>query len=82
MSYKNEYNKWLKSGDENTKAELAQIKDEAEIRERFYRNLEFGTGGLRGIIGAGTNRINNHVVARASYGLAQYIKKQTKDITL
>lgn len=82
MSYKDEYKKWLELADENTKAELAKIKDEGEIRERFYRNLEFGTGGLRGIIGAGTNRINNHVVARASYGLAQYIKKQTKNIAL
>lgn len=71
-----EYNKWLTSLylDKETKQELLSIKeDEEEIKDRFYKNLEFGTGGLRGIIGAGTNRINEYTVRRATFGLANYI---------
>ncbi len=64
----------------DTKKELEQIKDNpAEIEERFYRNLEFGTGGLRGIIGAGTNRINIYTVRKASQGLANYLVKNVGD---
>ena len=63
--------------DENTKAELAAIKDnQAEIEDRFYRQLEFGTGGLRGVIGAGTNRMNIYTVRQATQGLANYILSQ------
>ena len=58
MNYKEKYKTWLENDlfDENTKNELRSIKDEKEIEDRFYKNLEFGTGGLRGIIGAGSNR--------------------------
>ena len=59
---------------ESTREELLAIKgDDKEIEERFYRDLEFGTGGLRGVLGAGTNRMNIYTVAKASAGLAQYI---------
>jgi phosphoglucomutase len=63
-----------------TRKELEQIKDNpAEIEERFYRDLEFGTGGLRGVIGAGTNRMNIYTIRRASQGLANYISKNVQD---
>lgn len=78
MNYKEIYNQWVtdKYFDEFTRSELESIKDdENEIKERFYKNLEFGTAGLRGIIGAGTNRINDYTVARATFGLANYILK-------
>ena len=62
--------------DEETKQELLAIRnDEAEVEDRFYRELEFGTGGLRGVIGAGTNRMNKYTVRKATQGLANYIKK-------
>ncbi len=62
--------------DEDTKKELLSIRnDEKEVEDRFYQELEFGTGGLRGVIGAGTNRMNKYVVRKASQGLANYIKK-------
>ena len=70
------YDFWMKNDyfDADTKKELEQIKDNpGEIEERFYRDLEFGTGGLRGIIGAGTNRINIYTVRKASQGLASYL---------
>ena len=73
------YEFWLNDPyfDEETKQELRAIEDDAaEIEERFYRNLEFGTGGLRGIIGAGTNRMNLYTVRRATQGLANYILKE------
>ena len=73
------YNEWLSNPyfDEETKAELKAIEgDENEIKERFYMDLEFGTAGLRGIIGAGINRMNIYVVRRATQGLANYIIKQ------
>lgn len=76
--YMKVYEEWCKSSffDADTKEELVVIKDdEKEIRERFSCDLEFGTAGLRGIIGAGTNRMNNYVVARATQGLANYIIK-------
>ena len=74
--YMKTYEQWVNSSffDEETTKELQSIAgDEAEIRERFYSDLEFGTAGLRGIIGAGTNRMNKYVVARATQGLANYI---------
>lgn len=79
MKYLEEYNAWLKDPyfDEATRKELESIKDDdKEIRERFFKNLEFGTGGLRGILGAGINRMNIYTVRRATQGLANYIIKQ------
>lgn len=79
MNYLDEYKKWCESSafDEETKNELLKIKDnDAEIEDRFYKELEFGTAGLRGIIGAGTNRMNKYVVGKATQGLANYILKQ------
>ena len=76
MNYKEEYNFWLTDDyfDEATKEELKSISgDEKEIEERFYKELEFGTGGLRGVIGAGTNRMNIYTVRKATQGLANYI---------
>ena len=81
MEYKAAYEEWLGSTyfDEATKKELEAIKDnDAEIRERFYADLEFGTGGLRGIIGAGTNRMNIYTVRKATQGLANYIVRMEK----
>ncbi|MRN26763.1 phospho-sugar mutase, partial [Romboutsia ilealis] len=78
MDYKERYNEWLSNPyfDADTKAELASIReDENEIKERFYTDLEFGTAGLRGIIGAGTNRMNIYTVRKATQGLANYIIK-------
>ena len=78
MGYMETYKEWLENPyfDEATKKELAAIEgDEKEIKERFYADLEFGTGGLRGIIGAGTNRMNIYVVRKATQGMANYIKK-------
>ncbi|WP_113672650.1 phospho-sugar mutase [Vallitalea guaymasensis] len=77
MDYLKEYNMWLDNDyfDEETKKELREIKDnDMEIQERFYKELEFGTGGLRGIIGAGNNRMNIYTVRKATQGLANYIK--------
>ena len=79
MGYKEQYMQWLESDymDEATKEELRQIAgDEKEIEERFYTELEFGTAGLRGIIGAGCNRMNEYTVRKATQGLANYIIKQ------
>ena len=79
MEYLNEYKKWCTSDvfDEETKKELLNIKnDTKEIEDRFYKELEFGTAGLRGIIGAGTNRMNIYTVGKATQGLANYIKKK------
>ena len=79
MNYKEIYENWLNDDyfDDNTKNELLKIKDnEKEIEERFYKDLEFGTGGLRGIIGAGTNRVNIYTISRATQGLAEYILAQ------
>ncbi|RKJ44990.1 phospho-sugar mutase [bacterium 1XD8-76] len=79
MDYKEQYNFWLSDAyfDEATKKELQGIADnEGEIEDRFYKDLEFGTGGLRGVIGAGTNRMNIYTVRKATQGLANYILKQ------
>lgn len=79
MNYKDTYNDWLQNPyfDETTKEELRAIADdEKEIEDRFYRQLEFGTGGLRGVIGAGTNRMNIYTVRQATQGLANYIISQ------
>ena len=79
MNYLEEYKKWCESPefDEETKKELLAIKDdEKEIEDRFYKELEFGTAGLRGVIGAGTNRMNQYTVGKATQGLANYILEQ------
>ena len=79
MSYKDIYNEWIESSyfDEDTKNELRGIADdEKEIKERFYKSLEFGTGGLRGIIGAGTNRMNVYTVRKATRGICRYIDRK------
>ena len=81
MDYREVYEQWIANPyfDEATKEELKNIADdENEIKERFYMDLEFGTAGLRGIIGAGTNRMNIYVVRRATQGLANYIAKVDK----
>ena len=76
MDYKEKYKEWLDSPviDEETKAELRAITDDKELFDRFYMQLEFGTAGLRGVIGAGENRMNTYTVRRATQGLANYIK--------
>jgi len=79
MGFMDEYRFWLEDDyfDQNTKDELNAIRDdEKEIEERFYKELEFGTGGLRGVIGAGTNRMNIYTVRKATQGLANFILKQ------
>ncbi len=79
MGYMEDYNFWLNDAyfDRDTKNELLAIReDEKEIEDRFYRELEFGTGGLRGVIGAGTNRMNLYTVRKATQGLANFILKQ------
>lgn len=76
MYYKDKYNEWLAFADENTKAELERITDEKEIEDRFYKDLAFGTGGLRGIMGAGSNRMNRYTVGKATLGLARYLKSK------
>lgn len=79
---KDEYNRWclLAKEDIDLVNELSSIKeDESKIEDAFYRDLEFGTGGLRGVIGAGTNRMNIYVVRKASQGLANYVNKNFKD---
>ena len=81
MDYREVYEQWLANPyfDDATKEELKNIaEEENEIKERFYMDLEFGTAGLRGIIGAGTNRMNIYVVRRATQGLANYIAKVGK----
>lgn len=74
MGYKETYKDWLSWADDETKKELSALHDEKEIEDRFYRDLEFGTAGLRGIMGAGTNRMNRYTVARATKGLSEYLK--------
>lgn len=75
MTYKEKYQQWL-TFDEDTNAELSAITDEKEIEDRFYKDLAFGTGGLRGIMGAGSNRMNKYTVGKATYGLSKYIKSK------
>lgn len=82
MGYMENYKKWCEDTyfDEATRAELKAIEgNDKEIQERFYKDLEFGTGGLRGIIGAGTNRLNIYTVSKATQGFADYIIKQGED---
>ncbi|WP_346889437.1 phospho-sugar mutase [Clostridium sp. UBA1056] len=76
MDYRNKYELWINSPeiDEETKAELKSIADETDLEDRFYKDLEFGTGGLRGIIGAGSNRLNIYTVGKATQGFANYLK--------
>ena len=78
MGYRDLFNEWL-SLDSDTRNELLSIEDEKELEDRFYKDLEFGTGGLRGIMGAGSNRMNKYTVARASLGLANYFNSKKKD---
>ena len=74
MNIKEKYNAWLAFADEKTKQELISVSgDEKELEDRFYKDLAFGTGGLRGIMGAGSNRMNVYTVGRATLGLANYL---------
>ncbi|WMJ81170.1 phospho-sugar mutase [Clostridium sp. MB40-C1] len=81
MRYTEKYEKWLNSEiiDENTKEELRNIDDEKELEDRFYKDLEFGTGGLRGKIGAGANRMNIYTVKKTTQGFAQYLLDKYKN---
>lgn len=82
MDYIKMYNSWLESEycDEDTKKELLSIADnELEIKSRFRKNVEFGTGGLRGVLGAGTNRINKYIIRKVTRGLADYVKSHGKE---
>lgn len=77
MNYKDKYNLWL-GFDNDTKTELLSIADdEKEIEDRFYKDLAFGTGGLRGIMGAGSNRMNKYTVGKASLGIANYLNSKS-----
>lgn len=76
MDYKEKYAQWLDFADDETKAELLSIKDEKELEDRFYKDLAFGTGGLRGVMGAGSNRMNKYTVGKATLGLARYLKSK------
>ncbi|HZG87367.1 phospho-sugar mutase [Paenibacillus sp.] len=81
-SFEEAYQRWLNDPniDEATKEELRGLEGQTkEIEDRFYRDLEFGTGGLRGVIGAGTNRMNRYTVAKATQGLAQYVRSVAGD---
>ncbi|WP_040211952.1 phospho-sugar mutase [Clostridium polynesiense] len=80
MNYKDRYNYWMNSDiiDEKFKTELKSIMDDSEIEDRFYKDLDFGTGGLRGVIGAGSNRMNKYTVSKATQGLADYINSNCK----
>ncbi len=79
--YKEKYDNWINSSiiDENIKEELRNISDEKEIEDRFYKDLDFGTGGLRGIIGAGSNRMNIYTVSKATQGFANYLNGRFKN---
>lgn len=82
MNYKENYKEWCENPyfDEEIREELTEIaEDDEEIKDRFYRDLEFGTGGLRGVIGAGTNRMNIYTVRKATQGLANFIIKEGKE---
>ena len=79
MDYLEKYNQWISDDyfDADTKKELLELKgNDSEIKDRFYKDLEFGTGGLRGVLGAGNNRMNLYTVRKATQGLANYILKQ------
>ncbi len=81
MNYKEKYNAWINSDfiNEETKNELRSISDEKDIEDRFYQDLDFGTGGLRGVIGAGSNRMNIYTVAKATQGFANYLNDSFKN---
>ena len=82
MNYMDKYKEWVNNSyfDKETKEELLSLEgNEKEIEDRFYKDLEFGTAGLRGVIAAGTNRINIYTVRRATFGLANYIIKNTTE---
>ncbi len=79
MDYKSRYNEWLNNTyfNDEFRAELKALEgDEKEIEERFYMDMAFGTGGMRGIIGAGTNRMNEYVIRKASQGFANFAKER------
>ncbi|MGN1420193.1 MAG: phospho-sugar mutase [Eubacterium sp.] len=78
MDYKEKYREWLSFADEDTRAELLSVTDEKEIEDRFYKDLAFGTGGLRGVMGAGSNRMNKYTVGKATLGLARYLKSKNE----
>ena len=82
--YKEKYQAWLDSTiiSEDIKNELRSIKDEKEIEDRFYKDLEFGTGGLRGVIGAGSNRMNIYTVSQATQGFADYLNQNFNNPTV
>lgn len=83
MEYKEKYKEWLENPffDKETKEELRKIEnDEKEIEDRFYKDLEFGTAGLRGVIGSGSNRMNKYTVGKATQGLANFIKKENAQL--
>ncbi|VYU11496.1 Phosphoglucomutase [Clostridium paraputrificum] len=82
--YQEKYNEWINSTiiDEDIKNELRNITDEKEIEDRFYKELEFGTGGLRGIIAAGSNRMNIYTVSKATQGFADYLNDTFKEPTI
>lgn len=75
MDYKEEYHKWLGNAVEDGLGDVLKRMKEDEIEDAFYRNLSFGTGGLRGVIGAGTNRMNIYTVGKATQGVAAYLQK-------
>ncbi|VYU63384.1 phospho-sugar mutase [Clostridium tertium] len=81
MQYNDKYNDWLNSTviNEEMKEELRNITDDKEIEDRFYKDLEFGTGGLRGVIGAGSNRMNIYTVAKATQGFAEYLNENFEE---
>jgi len=81
MTYKEKYKNWINSNfiDLELKKELELLIDEKEIEDRFYKDLEFGTGGLRGVVGAGTNRMNIHTIGKATQGLADYLNSKYKE---
>lgn len=76
MTYREKYEQWLQFADADTRAELEAVTDEKEIEDRFYKDLAFGTGGLRGVMGAGSNRMNRYTVGKATLGLARYLKSK------
>lgn len=78
MDIHEKYEYWL-TFDDNTKNELESITDKKEIEDRFYKDLEFGTGGLRGIMGAGANRMNKYTVGKATKGLCEYLKMSLQE---
>lgn len=79
MDFMKEYERWLKYADDETRSELSAITDKKEIEERFCKSLKFGTGGLRDILGAGTNRLNKYTVRKATQGFAEFIKQSGAD---